>query len=112
MLTEAVREVRTPIRRRLSVRFKIDFEISNSGLGLNYTAPIYDKLSSLWLKVNELAPPPEEDDETLKEWDADVDSIRAVINRIEVPDEPVVKDKPSDIISLPEVNTSSKRKKF
>ena len=89
LLTEVVREVRTPTREAaVRAAQKEKFETTNNDLGLNYTMPVFDKLSSLWLKVNELAPPPEDDDEPLGEWDADVASIRAVIDRIEVPDEP------------------------
>ena len=100
VLTEVVREVRTPIREEaVRAAQKEAFETANSALGLNYTTVIFDKLSALWLKVNEMVPPPEDDDEPLGEWDADIGSIKAVIDRIEVPDEPPVVAEPSGVQS-------------
>jgi 3-phosphoglycerate kinase len=90
LVTEVVRDVRTPVRED-AVRYKekVRFETTNVGVGLNYTPPIFDALSSLWGKVNEMVPQGAEGDnaEPLPPWDADVNSIRRVIDGIVDPNE-------------------------
>mmetsp|Transcript_26024 Transcript_26024/g.33826 ORF Transcript_26024/g.33826 Transcript_26024/m.33826 type:complete len:1676 (+) Transcript_26024:31-5058(+) len=88
-ITSVIREVRTPRREETIQSFnKVKFETLNVSSGLNYTPAIYDALSSLWYKVNDLAPPDptREDDEVLPEWDGDIYSIKAVIDRMYDPD--------------------------
>jgi len=90
LVTEVVRDVRTPIREdAVRGKEKARFESSNVAAGLNYTPPIFDALSSLWTKVNELVLREDEDgdDEPLPPWDTDVLSIRRVIDRIVDPSE-------------------------
>jgi 3-phosphoglycerate kinase len=92
LVTSVVRDVKTP-RREETIRAaqKKNFERLNIKIGgLNYTAPIYDAFAALWVKVNDWAPPDpdREDDEPLPEWDGDVSSIRAVIDRMYDDDSP------------------------
>lgn len=52
MLTEVIREVRTPIREEaVRAAQELAFESVNADAGLNYTVPIYDACAALWAKA-------------------------------------------------------------